>query len=129
VQHYFTSPSTVTFQAILQPNTGSSVAGIVFNYVDLDSGDANRDGASTTVGVAAFWMTCAAIWTSEECLMHGGLPPTPDDRLDAVQPLVDRMLDDGSLDMLTGAAGTDLFVLSGLDRIIDASRDDLTIRL
>jgi hypothetical protein len=46
-------PSTVTFQAVLDLNTGSQPGGITFNYFDLDSGDANAGGASATAGIKA----------------------------------------------------------------------------
>src|SRR5262249_11295035 len=51
VQHYDTSPSDVTFQAILQLNTGATPGAITFNYPDLDTGDAYRNGFSATVGI------------------------------------------------------------------------------
>src|SRR5262249_19896851 len=51
VQHYDTSPSDVTFQAILQLNTGATPGAITFNYPDLDTGDGYRNGASATVGI------------------------------------------------------------------------------
>jgi hypothetical protein len=43
--------SGVTFQAILELNTGSRPADIIFNYVDLDTGDFQTDGANATVGI------------------------------------------------------------------------------
>jgi Ca2+-binding RTX toxin-like protein len=51
VQHYETSPSAVTFQAILQLNTGAAPGAITFNYPDLDTGDPYRNGSSATVGI------------------------------------------------------------------------------
>src|SRR5205085_3798159 len=52
VQHFSSSPSTVTFQAILQLNTGSAPGAMTFNYVDLDAGNlAWNNGASATVGI------------------------------------------------------------------------------
>jgi len=42
---------SVTFQAILALNTGMAPGAIVFNYVDLDTGDANANGSSATVGI------------------------------------------------------------------------------
>ncbi len=50
VQH-FPSSRPVTFQAILSLNTGTRASDIVFNYLDLDSGDANTQGAGATVGI------------------------------------------------------------------------------
>ena len=50
-------------------------------------------------------------------------------RLAAAQPLIDRLLDDYALDMLTGASGTDLFAVSVLDRIIDLKAQDLVARI
>lgn len=48
-----TSPSPVTFQAILQLNTGATPGAITFNYPDLDSGaaDSHTNGTSATVGI------------------------------------------------------------------------------
>jgi hypothetical protein len=44
--------AAVTFQAILSLNTGPGVPGaIVFNYPDLDTGDAFAGGGSATVGI------------------------------------------------------------------------------
>ncbi len=51
VRHYYSSPLPVTFQAILQLNTGNVSGSIRFNYPELDSGDGNRNGASATVGI------------------------------------------------------------------------------
>jgi len=48
------SPSPVTFQAILQLNTGRAPGAIVFNYRDLNTGDpATTNGAGATVGIKA----------------------------------------------------------------------------
>ena len=42
----------VTFQAVLQLNSGSNNGSIIFNYVDLNTGDVNyNNGASATVGI------------------------------------------------------------------------------
>ena len=51
--HYdLAAPSTVTFQAILQLNTGTQPGEIVFNYRDLDFGTPAYDnGAGATVGI------------------------------------------------------------------------------
>jgi hypothetical protein len=51
VRGYSSSPSAVTFQAILELNTGSSPGDIIFNYVDLNSGDFRTNGANATVGI------------------------------------------------------------------------------
>ena len=51
VQGSTSSPSPVTFQTILELNTGARAGAITFNYVDLDSGNARSDGASSTVGI------------------------------------------------------------------------------
>jgi subtilisin family serine protease len=52
VRGFLTSPSGVTFQAILQLNTGTAVAGaITYNYPDLDAGDFRSNGGSATVGL------------------------------------------------------------------------------
>ena len=50
-------------------------------------------------------------------------------RLAAARPLIDLLLDDGAFDMLTGAAGVDLFAVSKLDRIIDLAAQDLVVRI
>ncbi|MFN0053885.1 MAG: S8 family serine peptidase, partial [Planctomycetales bacterium] len=52
VKHAPGSPGPATFQAILELNTGASDGNIVFNYPDLDFGDATvNNGLSATVGV------------------------------------------------------------------------------
>src|SRR5262249_54102975 len=53
VQAAPTSASPVTFQAILQLNTGTKPGEITFNYPDLDSGtgDSHTNGTSATVGI------------------------------------------------------------------------------
>jgi hypothetical protein len=48
---YLSSPSTVTFQVILSLNTAWRPGEIVFEYVDLDTGDGHSNGASATVGM------------------------------------------------------------------------------
>ncbi|MFN0055003.1 MAG: YDG domain-containing protein, partial [Planctomycetales bacterium] len=54
VGHGPTSPGTATFQAILQLNTGTADGNIIFNYVDLDFGDASMNsGRSASVGIKA----------------------------------------------------------------------------
>lgn len=54
---------------------------------------------------------------------------TPDDRLDAVQSLFDRVLEDGEIDLLTGSAGADAFIRGDLDRMVDPTREDLIVVL
>lgn len=51
VQGAPTSPSPVTFQAILQLNTGTTPGTITFNYPDLDAGSTRSNGGSATVGI------------------------------------------------------------------------------
>ena len=51
VQGAPTSPSAVTFQAILQLNTGAAPGAITFNYPDLDAGNTLSNGGSATVGI------------------------------------------------------------------------------
>jgi hypothetical protein len=52
VRHFASSQlAAVTFQAILELNTGSSPGDIIFNYVDLNSGDSHANGATATVGI------------------------------------------------------------------------------
>ncbi len=53
VQGYASSPSSATFQAILQLNTGSTPGDVSFNYFDLDTGDFRSNGGSATVGIKA----------------------------------------------------------------------------
>ncbi|MFN0055447.1 MAG: S8 family serine peptidase, partial [Planctomycetales bacterium] len=54
VGHGPTSPSTATFQAILQLNTGTVDGNIIFNYVDLDFGDVSmNNGRSASIGIKA----------------------------------------------------------------------------
>ena len=48
---FASSTSPITFQAILQLNTGSTSGDIVFNYVDTIAGNASDNGASATIGV------------------------------------------------------------------------------
>src|SRR5262249_48315618 len=52
VMHFPSSPRPVTFQAHLYLNTGND-SYITLNYFDLDTGDANRLGASATIGIKA----------------------------------------------------------------------------
>src|SRR5262249_27021747 len=51
VEPYSSDLSSLTFQAILYLNTGKNAGRVVFNYVDLDTGDGNSNGASATVGI------------------------------------------------------------------------------
>ena len=52
VQHYSSSPSTVTFQAILYLNTGSNPGAIVLNYADTIFGNPAWDnGAASSTGI------------------------------------------------------------------------------
>ena len=44
---------TVTFQAILALNTGTTPGDITFNYPDLDAGNFRTNGGSATVGIKA----------------------------------------------------------------------------
>src|SRR4029079_2994790 len=44
VYGFASSPSTATFQAILELNTGAAPGDMVFNYVDLDTGDFRSSG-------------------------------------------------------------------------------------
>lgn len=54
VYHYQTSPSGVTFQLILQLNTGAAPGAITFMYKDLDSGNASyNNGVNATIGIRA----------------------------------------------------------------------------
>ena len=48
------SPSTMTFEAVLQLNSGASPGKITFDYANLDTGNATfSNGASATVGIEA----------------------------------------------------------------------------
>jgi glucose/arabinose dehydrogenase len=51
VQGVSSSPSDVTFQAILSLNTGSTPGDIVLNYPDLNAGNSRTNGGSATVGI------------------------------------------------------------------------------
>ena len=51
LDHHSSSPSTVTFQAVLGINTGAAPGSILLNYQDIDTGDATANGASATVGI------------------------------------------------------------------------------
>ncbi len=54
---------------------------------------------------------------------------SPDEKLDAVQPLIDCLLDDGNSDLITSGIGTDLFFSSELDRSIAFRLQDLSVRI
>src|SRR5204863_2697474 len=66
VYHYSSSPSGVTFQAILKVNTGATPGGVTFNYPDLLSGDGNANGVSATVGIRAPGATGARLLVSQD---------------------------------------------------------------
>ncbi len=51
IYHYNGNRHPVTFQVILTLNTGSAAGDIIFNYVDITTGDANSDGRTATIGV------------------------------------------------------------------------------
>jgi hypothetical protein len=52
LQAWPSSPSAVTFEAILQLNTGPKTSSIIFNYTNLDAGIPSlNNGASGTVGI------------------------------------------------------------------------------
>lgn len=53
IQHVPTSPSPITFQAILQLNTGDVPGAITLNYLNLNSGDSAENGLTATVGIKA----------------------------------------------------------------------------
>ena len=90
VQHYPISPGTVTFQAILQLNTGAGNGSITFNYVDLDTGDSSYDdGISATIGIKAAGVNNTggdvvaisfdnATFTSGTAVIIDDLPPVAD---------------------------------------------------
>lgn len=70
VQHY-PSSDAMTFQAILELNSGASPGDIVFNYPDLLAGGGLNNGASATVGIKA-----AGVQGSERLLVSsGGVSP------------------------------------------------------
>jgi hypothetical protein len=52
-EHHFAFTGTVSFQAILSINTGTAAGDIVFNYLNLASGDVNAEGNDATVGIKA----------------------------------------------------------------------------
>ncbi len=51
IQHFNGSAQGVTFQVILYLDTGNAPGDIVFNYVNLDTGDQNQNGQTSTVGI------------------------------------------------------------------------------
>jgi hypothetical protein len=53
VWHYFSSPQTISFEAILTLNTGTTQGDIYFEYANLNTGDINANGATATVGIKA----------------------------------------------------------------------------
>ena len=57
VKHFISpnvqSPRGVTFQVVFTLNTGQGPGDIVFNYLNLDTGDRNAEGATSTIGVKA----------------------------------------------------------------------------
>lgn len=63
VAHYPSSSSPVTFQAILELNTGTNDGQIVFNYVDLNFSDSLlNNGRSATIGVKSSGQQSANRW-------------------------------------------------------------------
>jgi hypothetical protein len=50
---HFDSSTPVTFQAVLQLNTGGTPGAITVNYVSIDTGDIYGNGATSTVGLKA----------------------------------------------------------------------------
>jgi Ca2+-binding RTX toxin-like protein len=54
VYHFSRSPHAITFQAILQLNTGDQPGQIIFNYINLNTGDStNAQGANAVVKIDA----------------------------------------------------------------------------
>src|SRR5262249_5171172 len=52
IQHYSSTPRGITFQLILTLDTGGLPGDIIFNYVDLDTGEpVHSNGRSSTVGL------------------------------------------------------------------------------
>lgn len=49
--HVNGSTNQVTFQAVLQLNTGATQGKIVANYSDIDTGDGNANGQSASIGI------------------------------------------------------------------------------
>jgi hypothetical protein len=49
--HFAGNNNTVTFQVVLQLNTGSTPGTITVNYFNIDTGDKNANGATSTIGV------------------------------------------------------------------------------
>lgn len=89
IQHYSSTPSTITFQAILQLNTGANSGNITFNYVDTATGDQYADGASATVGIkpdnadtspkvlVSYNTTNALVGSGKAILLSTGTPNGP----------------------------------------------------
>jgi hypothetical protein len=51
VWHFISSPQTISFEAILTLNTGTTQGDIYFEYANLNTGDLNANGATATVGI------------------------------------------------------------------------------
>src|SRR5262249_1172898 len=51
VQHAPNSPAPVTFQTVLELNTGAAAGAVVFNYPNLDAADLNSGGLTAAVGI------------------------------------------------------------------------------
>jgi methionine-rich copper-binding protein CopC len=51
IQHYYSSPQAITFQAVLSLNTGAQSGDVVLNYANLNTGDGNAEGQTATAGV------------------------------------------------------------------------------
>ncbi len=50
---HFDSQTPVTFQVVIQMNTGNTPGAITVNYLNVDTGDVHANGGTSTVGVKA----------------------------------------------------------------------------
>jgi Lysyl oxidase len=67
VYHYSSTPNGVTFQAILELNTGARPGKVIFNYPDLICGNTSYDnGASATTGVRSNTTMNSRLLVSQE---------------------------------------------------------------
>ena len=72
VHTFASSTSPITFQAILQLNTGGTAGNVIFNYVDTVAGNANDNGASATVGIKSDGSNVLVSYNSTSPLIGSG---------------------------------------------------------
>ena len=121
-----TSPSPLTFQAILQLNTGTTPGAITFNYLDLDAGNAVSDGASATVGikdtgtqgaaVLVSFNTATPMWAAGRPSASPWIPPR---RPSSVTAPGDGTTVSGTVTVT--AAATDNVAVAGVQLLLDGA--------